>query len=205
MISVIIPVHNVEKYLYVCLNSILQQSYQNFEIICIDDSSTDSSLDILEYFAGEDSRIKILKNESNCGIGFSRNKGLNMAQGEYIIFLEGDDWLRLNTFEILIKNARKNNLDLLMFNCNAYSNNFEDFDENESGDFDFLNKFENKVFNHKNVDKTKLFFLQTKFIINFTQNYFYITIVFPLIILSVIMAIFLFYVKYLPVLIEFHI
>ena len=63
MISVIIPVYNVEEYLHVCLNSVLKQTCQDFEIICIDDASTDSSLEILEYFIQKDSRIKILKND----------------------------------------------------------------------------------------------------------------------------------------------
>ena len=71
MISIIIPVYNVEDYLHVCLTSVLNQTYQNFEVICIDDASTDSSLEILEYFAQKDSRIKILKNKSNRGSGYS--------------------------------------------------------------------------------------------------------------------------------------
>ena len=65
MISVIIPVYNVEKYLHVCLNSLLYQTYQNFEIICIDDASSDSSLEILEYFTKKDSRIKLIKKPPN--------------------------------------------------------------------------------------------------------------------------------------------
>ena len=115
MISVIIPVYNVENYWHVCLNSILEQSYGDFEIICIDDASTDSSLEILEYFAKKDSRVKILKNNSNRGPGFSRNRGLDVAEGKYISFLDGDDWFSPDAFETLIKKAEQDTLDLLLF------------------------------------------------------------------------------------------
>ena len=97
MISIIIPVYNTEDYLHVCLNSILKQSYGDFEIICVDDASTDSSLEILEYFTKKDSRIKILKNDSNRGQGFSRNRGLDVAEGKYIFFLDSDDWINADT------------------------------------------------------------------------------------------------------------
>ena len=101
MISVIIPVYNVEDYLHVCLNSILKQSYEDFEIICIDDASTDSSLEILEYFVQKDSRIKVFKNDSKENFEFCKNKGLNIAKGEKVIFLNAKEWLSFNTLEIL--------------------------------------------------------------------------------------------------------
>ena len=157
MISVIIPVYNVENYLHVCLNSVLNQSYGNFEIICIDDASTDSSLEILEYFTQKDSRIKILKNDVNMGPGFSRNRGLEVAHGNYISFLDGDDWLSPNAFEILIKKAEENDLDLLMFKNIVYYEEPSDFGMEEYYDMEFMDKFENKVFNHFDLDKTKLF------------------------------------------------
>lgn len=157
MISVIIPVFNVEKYLHVCLNSVLNQSYQNFEVICIDDSSTDSSLEILEYFSKKDSRIKILKNDSNKGCGFSRNIGLNEAKGKYISFLDADDWLSPNTFEILVKKAEENQLDLLLFKAIVYYEDSKNFGMEDYYDMKFMNKFENKIFNHFDLDKTKLF------------------------------------------------
>lgn len=157
MISVIIPVYNVENYLHVCLNSVLRQTYENFEIICIDDASTDSSLEILEYFTQKDSRIKILKNEVNRGPGFSRNRGLEVAQGKYISFLDGDDWLSPNAFEILINKAEEDDLDLLMFKNIVYYDEPQDFGFEEYYDMEFMNKFENKVFNHFDLDKTKLF------------------------------------------------
>ncbi|MBE6497308.1 MAG: glycosyltransferase [Methanobrevibacter sp.] len=101
MISVIIPVYNVEDYLHVCLNSVLKQSCQDFEIICIDDASTDSSLEILEYFTQKDSRIKVFKNDTKEGLEFCKNKGLNIAKGETVIFLNANEWLSFNALEIL--------------------------------------------------------------------------------------------------------
>lgn len=157
MISVIIPVYNVEDYLHVCINSVLKQTYQDFEIICIDDASTDSSLDILEYFAQKDSRVKVLKNDSRKGAGFSRNRGLEIAQGEYISFLDGDDWFSPNAFEILVEKAKKDKLDLLIFKCVVFYEDPHEFGMEEYYDMEFMNRFDNKVFNHFDLDKTKLF------------------------------------------------
>ena len=159
MISVIIPVYNVEDYLHVCINSVLRQSYQDFEIICIDDASTDSSLEILEYFAQKDSRVKILKNDSNKGQGYSRNKGLGMAKGKYISFLDGDDWFSPNTFEISIKKIKQDNLDFLIFKNIVYYDEPQEFGFEEYYDMEFMDKFNNQVFNHWDLDKTKLFFV----------------------------------------------
>lgn len=105
MISVIIPVYNVEDYLHVCLNSVLKQTYQDFEIICIDDASTDSSLEILEYFAQKDSRIKIYKNNAKKGLKYCQNKGLEIAKGDKKTFLNANEWFSFNTLEILSNKA----------------------------------------------------------------------------------------------------
>jgi glycosyltransferase involved in cell wall biosynthesis len=157
LISVIIPAYNVEDYIHVCLNSVLSQTYQDFEIICIDDCSTDSTAEILEYFAHKDSRIRVLKNDSNRGPGYSRNRGLDEAKGKYISFLDGDDWLSPKSFELLIEKAEKDNLDVLMFKNVVYYEEPREFGREEYYDMKFMNKFENKVFNHWDLDKTKLF------------------------------------------------
>ena len=157
VISVIIPLYNVEDYIHVCLNSVLKQTYQDFEVICIDDASTDSTAEILDYFVQKDSRIRILKNESNKGPGFSRNEALKEAKGKYIIFLDGDDWLSLNALETVVEKAEKDNLDFVMFkNIVHYEKNHE-FGWEKYYDMEFMDKFENKVFNHMDLDKTKLF------------------------------------------------
>ena len=157
MISVIIPVYNVGNYLHVCINSVLKQSYQDFEIICIDDASTDDSLEILEYFAKKDSRIKIIKQDFNQGPGHSRNCGLNVAKGKYIFFLDGDDWIDFNTFEVLINKADENNLDLLFFNEINFHGETHEFSIGNNLDDKFITKYENKVFNHFDLDKKDLF------------------------------------------------
>ena len=157
MISVIIPVYNVEDYLHVCLNSVLKQTYQDFEIICIDDASTDSSIEILEYFTKKDSRIKVLKNDSNKGPGFSRNRGLEVALGKYVSFLDSDDWFSPNAFEILIEKAEKDNLDLLLFKNIVYYEDIHEFGFETYYDMGYMNEFENTVFNHFDLDKSKLF------------------------------------------------
>lgn len=95
IVSVIIPVYNVEKYLAQCIESVLRQNYRWFEILLINDGSTDSSQSICEAFAAKDSRIKVL-NKPNEGLSSARNYGLKHAIGEYVIFLDSDDyWISL--------------------------------------------------------------------------------------------------------------
>ena len=103
LISVIIPVYNVEKYLRECLDSVINQTYKNLEIICVNDCSTDSSPEILEEYAKKDRRIIIKKNPKNIGLGLTRNEGIKIASGEYIHCLDSDDWLELYAYEILVK------------------------------------------------------------------------------------------------------
>lgn len=91
-ISVIVPVYNVAKYLERCLESILSQSFKDFEIICVNDGSTDNSLEILQQYAKKDKRIKII-NQKNSGAGYSRNIGINAALGNYLSFIDADDWI----------------------------------------------------------------------------------------------------------------
>lgn len=159
MISVIIPVYNVEEYLHVCINSVLKQTYQDFEIICIDDASTDSSLDILEYFAKKDSRVKVIKNEENKGLGPSRNRGMEVAKGKYILFLDSDDWYSFDTLEILFNEAEKNNLDVLMFKNIVYYQEPQNFGFEPYYEMAFMNRFNKKVFNHFDLEKTRFFSL----------------------------------------------
>ena len=86
-ISVIVPVYNAEKYLVQCLNSIINQTFKDIEIICINDGSTDNSLKILKEFSEKDSRIKII-NQKNSGVSIARNKGIDTASGDYIFFVD---------------------------------------------------------------------------------------------------------------------
>ena len=153
MISIIIPVYNVEEYLHVCINSVLKQTYDDFEIICIDDASTDSSLKILEYFAQKDSRIKIIKNETNKGLGPSRNIGIEVAKGKYILFLDSDDWYSFNTLEILVNEAKENDLEVLMFKNIVYYEKNRNFGMEPFYDMNFMSTYEHKIFNHWDLNK----------------------------------------------------
>ena len=156
MISIIIPVYNVEKYLHICINSVLKQTYGDFEAICIDDASTDSSPEILEYFAQKDSRIKIIKNETNKGLGPSRNVGIEAAKGKYILFLDSDDWYSFNTLETLVEEVEKNDSEVLIFKNIVYYEERKQFGIEQFYDMNFLSKYENKIFNHWDLNK-KLF------------------------------------------------
>ena len=110
-ISVIVPVFNAEKYLKMCLNSLVSQTLKNIEIICIDDGSTDNSLAILDKFKSKDDRIKIIK-QKNYGVSMARNNGISEAQGEYIGFVDADDWVDKDFFEKLYNAAQKYNADI---------------------------------------------------------------------------------------------
>ncbi|MBE6501043.1 MAG: glycosyltransferase [Methanobrevibacter thaueri] len=113
-VSVVIPVYNVEKYLKECLDSVCNQTLENIEIICVNDGSTDSSLDILNDYAERDGRIKIIS-QSNRGLGASRNTGLREASGKYVYFLDSDDYIDLTCLEKLVSNADSNDSDVVLF------------------------------------------------------------------------------------------
>ena len=110
-ISVIIPVYNVEKYLRRCLDSVINQTFRDLEIICVNDGSTADSLHIFEEYKKQDDRI-ILLNQENMGQGNARNIGLKIARGEYIGFVDADDWIDLNFFEKLYEAAKKYDADV---------------------------------------------------------------------------------------------
>lgn len=110
-ISVIVPVYNSEKFLEKCLNSIINQTFKDIEIICIDDGSSDKSLDILKSFETKDKRIRILT-QKNMGPSCARNKGLEIATGEYVGFVDSDDWIDLDFYEKLYNSAEKYNADI---------------------------------------------------------------------------------------------
>lgn len=118
-ISVIIPVYNVEKFLRKCLNSVRFQTYSNLEIICIDDGSTDSSFEILQEFASQDNRFVVIK-QKNRGVGASRNRGIKLATGDYIAFVDSDDWILLDLYETFVKKLKKSEADIYMFNVESY-------------------------------------------------------------------------------------
>lgn len=111
-ISVIIPVYNVEKYLKRCLDSVVNQTYKNLEIILIDDGSTDKSGNICDEYAAKDKRIIVIHKE-NGGLSDARNKGLDICTGDYISFIDSDDWIENGFYEYVVNNVKDN--DLLIF------------------------------------------------------------------------------------------
>lgn len=113
-ISVIIPIYNVGHYLRETLDSVVNQTYQDIEIICINDGSTDDSGLIIEEYAAKDSRIKIV-NQENKGLFVARQTGINIASSNYIIFLDGDDWLSIDTCEIINNAAQTSEADIIQF------------------------------------------------------------------------------------------
>ncbi|RXM42303.1 glycosyltransferase family 2 protein [Flavobacterium sp. YO12] len=115
-ISVIIPVYNASLFLERCLNSILEQTLSDIEVICIDDFSSDNSLEILKEYASKDTRLKYFKNEKNIGQGLTRNKGIDLASGKYIAFVDCDDWIESNMYESLYTRAIEHNYDLVCCN-----------------------------------------------------------------------------------------
>lgn len=110
LVSVIIPVYNVELYLTRCINSVLKQTYSNLQIIVINDGSTDSSLDILNKF--EDKRLTVISKE-NGGLSSARNEGLKYAIGEYVTFIDSDDWIQKDMIEVMLKEANKTDSDIV--------------------------------------------------------------------------------------------
>lgn len=118
-ISVIIPVYNVEKYLEECLESIVHQSLKEIEIICVDDGSTDGSVDILKRYACEDKRF-ILRRQKNQGGGAARNLGLACASGEYVVFLDSDDFFEPEMFRRIYDRAMETAADIVLYGGQKY-------------------------------------------------------------------------------------
>ena len=118
-ISVVIPVYNAKKYLKECLDSILFQTFGDFEVICIDDGSSDASADILKEYAAKDGRITVTK-QPNRGVANARNAGLEKASGRFIIFLDADDFFERNMLFLLRKKALETNADIVLFNAVTY-------------------------------------------------------------------------------------
>lgn len=144
-ISVILPVFNGEKYIKKAIESVLSQSLSDFELIIVNDGSTDSTSDIINKF--NDSRIRLIS-QDNMGPGASRNKALKLASGEYIMYLDADDWFTDDALEIAFSEAKSKNTDLTFFQMINYDDKTGRVYENDWFDLKtFDESFENKVFN----------------------------------------------------------
>ena len=121
ILSIIIPVYNVEKYIDECLDSITRQTFNDMEIICINDGSTDSSAEILSKWQKKDSRI-IVSQQINKGPSAARNNGIDIASGKYITFVDSDDILSLEMYSIMMEQAIKDNLDIIGCSFTTFPN-----------------------------------------------------------------------------------
>lgn len=138
-ISIIVPIYNVEKYLEECIESIINQTYKNIEIILIDDGSTDKSGEICDKYSKKDSRIKTIHQE-NKGIAETRNVGLKYATGEYIAWVDSDDIISNNMYEVLLKNMIKEDAQISCCNYKKVKDKSEAFSENEKEVIEVKNK-----------------------------------------------------------------
>ena len=112
-ISIIIPAYNVQEYIKQCLKSIINQTYRNLEIIVVNDGSKDKTLDVIESVAKDDARVIVI-NQENQGVSAARNNALKGVDGDFVMFVDSDDWLDLDTCEVLIKEAVRENADVVM-------------------------------------------------------------------------------------------
>lgn len=115
LVSVIVPVYNVERYLRQCLDSILGQPYRNLDVVIVDDASTDGSPDICDRYAERDSRVRVVHKAEHLGAGMARNSGLEMARGEYIMFSDSDDWWDADVLDRLVDRLLDTDADMLLF------------------------------------------------------------------------------------------
>ena len=142
-VSIIIPVYNVEKYVYQSVTSILNQTLSDIEIIIINDGSTDASFSIVKQLANQDNRIKLITTRNN-GISIARNIGIHYATGEYIYFFDSDDVLDEKTLELCYNKCLLNNLDFIFFDATAFSE-----DNNSINEYNFhrSDKYKDIIYN----------------------------------------------------------
>lgn len=126
MISLIIPVFNVEEYLEECLESIINQSFSDYEVILVDDGSTDKSRSIIKTYEKKFNKVKILY-QSNKGVSEARNLALKHAMGEYVLYIDSDDFLKTNMLEVMVDKANRTEADIIICNYIFY---YEENNEN---------------------------------------------------------------------------
>lgn len=127
LVSVIIPVYNVEKYLPKCLDSIVNQTYNNLQIILVNDGTKDNSLEICQEYQNRDCRIQII-NKENGGLSSARNKGLEYAEGKYCLFIDSDDYVELDLIENAVGRMEEENADLVVFGFDRFCEGIEDIE-----------------------------------------------------------------------------
>lgn len=168
--SIIVPVYNNEKYIKKCINSIIMQTYKNLELIIINDGSKDDSGIICDEFAKKDNRIKVI-HKKNEGVSIARNRGIEEVTGDYILFIDSDDWIKEDTIEILNEKIQKSDTDLLIYQIFNREFNKKDVLKTKNKDEflkylrkiiikEFINSPVNKVYNTKIIKKNKIKFAE---------------------------------------------
>ena len=164
-ISIIVAVYNKEKYLSKCLDSLLSQTLTDIEIICLDDCSTDKSLEVLNSYADRDSRVKVIAFSKNVGQGVTRNKALDIAQGEYVMMVDGDDWLEVDACEKAYNQITQNKNDMVYFACNNFYENSEKSEFYTRNILPFEKEFRNSAIKFSELDTPFIQGAETCFLI----------------------------------------
>ncbi|MCM1174200.1 MAG: glycosyltransferase [Blautia sp.] len=167
-VSIIIPVYNAEKYIKECLDSVFKQTFQELEVLCIDDCSTDNSIELIRQAALQDSRLILIKNEKNLGAGGTRNRGIMLAKGKYFFFLDSDDLIEADAIKKLYQRAEKDELQLC-FCANVFYNEVDKSIRKIPRTTDvFLKKYQDCVFSW---DDVKRFLYQNIFCVPWNRIY----------------------------------
>ena len=146
-VSVIVPIYNTQEFLGECLDSIIGQTYKNIEVICVDDGSTDSSPKIIDSYMKRDDRIiKIEKNHTNAGD--SRNMGIDVAKGDYLLFLDSDDFVNCNLVKKLVEHIDNNESDIVVYKYKLFDN--------------VTKSLESEEFGYENIDQSQVALLDIK-------------------------------------------
>ena len=175
-LSIIVPFYKAEKYVKKCIDSILNQSFKDFELIVINDASPDNTLLILKEYQSIDSRIKIINHTNNLGVAEARNSGLKVSNGDYIGFVDQDDWIHEDMYENLIKSALINKADIV--ECNYEENGFSVLEDMPNKfPYDILNINDyiillyknrlslalwNKIYKTESIKNNNIFFIDHK-------------------------------------------
>ena len=150
-ISIIVPIYNTEKYLDRCLNSLINQTYNNIEIILVNDASSDRSLDICKKYEELDDRIILINKIENEGQVKAYTEGLRISNGEYIGFVDSDDWVANNMYEEMIKEAKKKSAEMVVCGVNKVYNNYQKKEPKEFSEYkNIYTKNEIKSYSYNN-------------------------------------------------------
>lgn len=165
-LSVVIPVYNAQFYLENCIESILNQNFEDFELLLINDGSTDSTLDICQEYERKDKRIRVF-NKTNSGVSDTRNYAINKIKGEYVLFIDSDDWIENNTFGSLFEVVDSNNPDLIIFGISI------DVESEKNNINSILNYYKRSSWKTKKEIQDNVYNLFEKALINSSCNKLY--------------------------------